>query len=65
VAGLMKVFKIKGVIPHLVQGGAVERLLTNFEFDDEDDATDEYYSINAAAHARNVEFEKNRSSEVL
>lgn len=65
VTGLVEVFQIERVIPDLVECGAVEGFFADFEFDDEHDAADEEHSIDAAAHAWDVEFEENGARKVL
>ena len=35
--GLVKVFEIERVVPHLIDGSAAKVILSDFKFDDEDD----------------------------
>lgn len=53
VTGLMEVAQIKGVIPDLIDGGAIERRFAHFEFDDEHHVVQHQQHIDPLAQARN------------
>src|SRR5213595_1529015 len=57
----MKILQVEAIIPNLIDCRAIERFLSDFEFNREHNRPDDENDINPPPHSRNVEFEENRS----
>ena len=63
VAGFVKVFQIKAVVPSLIEVRALVTPLAYFEFDRTNDIRRDQDGIDAAADARNIELEVNPTGQ--
>ena len=62
-AGFVKVFQIKAVVPSLIEVRALVTPLAYFEFDRENDSGHDQNGIDAASDPRDVELEVNAAGE--
>ena len=54
----VEILQVQRVVPHLIQRGAIERRLANFELHNEDHGADEDDGVDAASHSRDVELQE-------
>ena len=65
VAGLMEVLEAHGIVPDLIQIGASEMLLSDFELDHKHHRPGHDNRVNTFAHPRDIELQKQRPIETL
>lgn len=63
VAGLVKIFEIKAVVPGLIEVGTLVAPLTDFEFDGKNNLGRDQNGVDAATDAGDVELEVNESGQ--